>query len=371
MSLDPIKVFISYSQVDEAWKTKLVKQMGQSRREKLIDLWHDGMINAGTEWNEIIESKLHAADIVLLLLSADFLDSDYCNEHEIPAAMSRHRSGSAKVIPVVLRHCAWRETPMGIDSLQGYPKGGVPVRRGHPSTSPYWMWPRAWPSWHVRSAASANARASNWRRRGTNTAKRSTRRSRITISIGERDTLDELRRRLGLSQEDADEIEVEAHKPITAYQETIEEYKKTLRKHIAQSYPSGMTNEKISSCASGILPSRTRMRRRPRRWSSRRPRTTTRPDLRRWRQRLKLKRSIDATRPGSEPRTRSCRLPRPSARLTKRLGGRLTPKRRRKPGLRQRRSPRQRRGGASRGPHQRSSRRRTRPCARSLCGRRF
>ena len=55
MPLDPIKVFISYSQVDEAWKTKLVKHLGQSRREKLIDLWHDGMINAGTEWNEAAE----------------------------------------------------------------------------------------------------------------------------------------------------------------------------------------------------------------------------------------------------------------------------------------------------------------------------
>ena len=238
MPLDPIKVFISYSQVDEAWKTKLVKHLGQSRREKLIDLWHDGMINAGTEWSETIESKLNAADIVLLLLSADFLDSDYCNEHEIPAAMSRHHSGSAKVIPVVLRHCAWKETPMGIDSLQVYPKGGVPVQTWASSDEPLLdvasrvaQLAREIRDERQRARIELEKARHQYRQKVDETL------SDRQISIGERDTLDELRRRLGLSQEDADEIEVEAHKPITAYAETIEEYKKTLRKHIAQRYP--------------------------------------------------------------------------------------------------------------------------------------
>ena len=238
MSSDPIRVFISYSQVDEGWKAKLVKHLGQSRREKLIDLWHDGMINAGTEWNEIIESKLNAADIVLLLLSADFLDSDYCNEHEIPAAMSRHRSGSAKVIPVVLRHCGWKETPMGIDSLQVYPKDGVPVQT--------WASPDE-PLWDVASRVAQLAReirAERERARIELEKARHQYRQKVDetlsdrqISIGERDTLNELRERLGLSQDDAHEIEIEAHRPITAYVETIEKYKKTLREHIAKRYP--------------------------------------------------------------------------------------------------------------------------------------
>ena len=238
MPLDPIKVFISYSQVDEAWKKLLVKHLGQSRREKLIDLWHDGMINAGTEWNETIASKLNAADIVVLLLSADFLDSDYCNEHEIPSAMSRHHSGSAKIVPVVLRHCPWDETKMGIDSLQVYPKGGLPVQ----------AWPS--PDEPLRDVASRVAQLAREIRDERERARIELEKARHhyrqkvdqmlsdgQISTGERDTLEDRRRELGLSKDDADAIELEAHQPIRAYAEKIEGYQKTLRKIVADGFP--------------------------------------------------------------------------------------------------------------------------------------
>src|SRR4051794_37931256 len=104
----PQKVFISYAREDGALREKLEKQLAILRRQGLIATWHDRMITAGREWAGLIAAELEAADIILLLVSPDFLASDYIDEVELKRALERHEAGAARVVPVILRDCLWR-----------------------------------------------------------------------------------------------------------------------------------------------------------------------------------------------------------------------------------------------------------------------
>ena len=121
----PISLFYSYSHRDEAFRGELEAHLSFLRRSKLIAEWHDRMIGAGDEWKGQIDRQLAAADIILLLVSADFIASDYCWGEEMTKALARHQLGEARVIPVILRPCRWQRTPLG--SLQAVPKDGKPV----------------------------------------------------------------------------------------------------------------------------------------------------------------------------------------------------------------------------------------------------
>lgn len=121
----PISLFYSYSHRDEALRSELEAHLSFLRRSKLIAEWHDRMIGAGDEWKGQIDRQLAAADIILLLVSADFIASDYCWGEEMTKALARHQLGEARVIPVILRPCRWQRTPLG--SLQAVPKDGKPV----------------------------------------------------------------------------------------------------------------------------------------------------------------------------------------------------------------------------------------------------
>ena len=97
----PISLFYSYSHRDEAFRDELKAHLSFLRRSKLIAEWHDRMIDAGGDWRGEIDKHLASADIVLLLVSADFLASDYCWGEEMVKALSRHQLGEARVIPVI------------------------------------------------------------------------------------------------------------------------------------------------------------------------------------------------------------------------------------------------------------------------------
>jgi hypothetical protein len=95
------------------------------QRQGVIESWHDRQISAGTEWKGEIDTHLEAARVILLLVSADFLASDYCYAIEMKRAMERHAANDARVIPIILRACDWHNAPFG--KLQGLPKDGKPV----------------------------------------------------------------------------------------------------------------------------------------------------------------------------------------------------------------------------------------------------
>jgi hypothetical protein len=117
-----LSLFLSYSHEDESFKNGLLKHLEPLKKSNLIEVWHDGQINPGDEWDGQIYSNLEKADIVLLLVSIDFINSTYCFEVELEQALDRHEAKRARVIPVIVRTCMWRNTPLA--KLQALPKDG-------------------------------------------------------------------------------------------------------------------------------------------------------------------------------------------------------------------------------------------------------
>ncbi len=120
-------LFFSYSHRDETLRDELEKHLSTLRRQGIITTWHDRRIGAGREFDQEISQHLEEADIILLLVSPDFLASDYCYEKEMTRALERHKSGEARVIPVILRPCDWHDAPFG--KLQAVPKDGKAVTK--------------------------------------------------------------------------------------------------------------------------------------------------------------------------------------------------------------------------------------------------
>jgi hypothetical protein len=118
-------VFFSYSHADEALRDQLEKQLSMLKRQGVIETWHDRRIGAGQEIDRTIDSHIETDDIILLLVSPDFLASDYCYEKEMLCAVARHDAGEAIVIPVILRACDWHGAPFG--KLLATPTDGRPV----------------------------------------------------------------------------------------------------------------------------------------------------------------------------------------------------------------------------------------------------
>lgn len=118
-------VFFSYSHVDEALRDQLEKQLSMLKRQGAIDTWHDRRIGAGNEFAQAIDDHVNNDDIILLLVSADFIASDYCYDIEMKRAMERHERGEAIVIPVILRACDWHHAPFG--KLNAVPRDGKPI----------------------------------------------------------------------------------------------------------------------------------------------------------------------------------------------------------------------------------------------------
>lgn len=119
------KVFFSYSHKDEDIRDKLEVQLSLLKRRGVIKAWHDRDIDAGDELNERIDEHIRSDDIILLLVSPDFMASDYCYDTEMRIAMQRHNSEDAVVIPVIIRPCDWSEAPFG--KLMAIPTDGYPV----------------------------------------------------------------------------------------------------------------------------------------------------------------------------------------------------------------------------------------------------
>jgi len=119
---ETIEVFFSYSHKDEKMRDKLEKHLSILRRENVIAGWHDRKIMPGTEWKGQIDTQLEQSQIILLLVSAEFLHSDYCYDVELKRAIARHEAGDAHVIPIILRPCDWMKSPIG--KLQALPRDG-------------------------------------------------------------------------------------------------------------------------------------------------------------------------------------------------------------------------------------------------------
>lgn len=119
------RVFMSYSHKDEGLRDELEVQLAMLKRQGLIEVWHDRRLLAGDRLDWEINEELNKADLILLLLSPDFLASDYCYKIEKARALDRHREGLARLISVILRPCDWKHTDLR--EFLVTPKDGRPV----------------------------------------------------------------------------------------------------------------------------------------------------------------------------------------------------------------------------------------------------
>lgn len=121
----PPTVFVSYAHEDRAFVDKLAPHLRVLVRDGRISLWHDAEILPGDRWDDEIERHLRAAAIIVLIVSADFINSEYIWDKELALAIARAERGTARVIPVIVRPCLWEITT--ISSLEALPTDGRAV----------------------------------------------------------------------------------------------------------------------------------------------------------------------------------------------------------------------------------------------------
>src|SRR5215470_11802853 len=123
--LTAIEIFCCYAREDQPLLQQLRNHLMPLQRQGLIQIWSDTNINAGEEWEKAVEQHLEIAEIILLLISSDFMASEYCYSKEMRRAMQRHEQQSTRVIPIVLRPTYWRGAPF--EKLQFLPTNARPI----------------------------------------------------------------------------------------------------------------------------------------------------------------------------------------------------------------------------------------------------
>lgn len=124
---EPKRIFLSYSHKDDSYREELETHLAGLRRLKLIEMWTDRAIDGGEDWNQTISDKLESADIILFLVSAAFINSDYIWGVELKRAMERHEEGTARVVPIIVRPCEWKDAPFA--KLQALPRDAKPITK--------------------------------------------------------------------------------------------------------------------------------------------------------------------------------------------------------------------------------------------------
>ncbi|NUO00340.1 MAG: SUMF1/EgtB/PvdO family nonheme iron enzyme [Saprospiraceae bacterium] len=106
------KIFIAYAREDKPLLQKLRTHLNVMKRQQHCEIFYDGEIMPGETWDERLKAELHTAHIFVLLVTAEFLDSDYVNETELPKILDRRSKGEAEVIAVILKDCLWEYTEL-------------------------------------------------------------------------------------------------------------------------------------------------------------------------------------------------------------------------------------------------------------------
>ena len=103
------KVFISYSHKDKAWLERLQVHLRDLERRGLIERWDDTRIQPGSNWREEIKSALNSAKVAVLLISADFIASDFIAESELPQLLAAAETEGVTILPLIINHSLFDE----------------------------------------------------------------------------------------------------------------------------------------------------------------------------------------------------------------------------------------------------------------------
>ncbi len=123
-----IKIFIAYSRQDRKYLEDLRTYLHPLIEAERLEIWDDGEIIAGSNWNETIQNHLKSADIILLLISARSLASNYFYKKEMQHAIQRHENKEAIAIPIILSSCYWQVPKLKLNTLQALPKNAKPIK---------------------------------------------------------------------------------------------------------------------------------------------------------------------------------------------------------------------------------------------------
>lgn len=239
-----VELFISYSHRDEKLRQQLDKHLASLKRQKVIDTWHDRKIEAGMEWAKQIDDSLNQADIILLLISPDFISSNYCSEIEMKQAIKRHEAGEAIVVPIILEPCDW--TCVSFSKYQAFPKNAKPITTWTNANEAFLdviqgIRTVAERLFEQRQQKFKEKKAAQERYLKKFEEVLSCDRDRSIcdeeISIPGQDTLNELREELRLTPEEASELQNHAFEPYKKYKGNLQKYEKTFLKVIQRKYP--------------------------------------------------------------------------------------------------------------------------------------
>ena len=125
IDLRPCRAFISYAQVEEPWKTRLLEAFAPLQSDGFVEIWHDGMLLPGEPWQPKLLSALADAELILLLVSPAFLESNYAREMELPLALERANIGRSRLVPIILKSCDWTKHPFA--KYQALPGDRMPI----------------------------------------------------------------------------------------------------------------------------------------------------------------------------------------------------------------------------------------------------
>jgi tetratricopeptide (TPR) repeat protein len=131
-----LKLFYCYAREDRALRDELDLHLSGLKRQRYITSWSDREIAPGVEWEKEIDTHLNTADIILLLVSPHFMASDYCYGVEMERALQRHQTGTARVIPIVMRPVDWHGAPFS--TLQMLPTDAKPITRWPDRDEAFW-----------------------------------------------------------------------------------------------------------------------------------------------------------------------------------------------------------------------------------------
>lgn len=121
------KVFVSYSHNDARWLERLRIHLKPIEREGIIDLWDDTKIAAGIQWKGAISEALETSKVAVLLISADFLASDFIAEHELPMLLTQAEAGGTTILPVIISPCLFDRTALSTFQTVNSPKKPLSV----------------------------------------------------------------------------------------------------------------------------------------------------------------------------------------------------------------------------------------------------
>src|SRR5437868_10079139 len=120
-----IAIYYASAPEDRLLRERLEKHITLLKYLGFVSTWHQRELLAGSDWASEIDARLETAHIILLLVSVDFLASGYCYGAELAKALQKHREGTARVIPILLRPVDWQDAPFHM--LQMLPSNRKPV----------------------------------------------------------------------------------------------------------------------------------------------------------------------------------------------------------------------------------------------------